>query len=311
MSRTACCFLALGISVAAFSAACGDDDGGGGGTGGNGGSGASGGSGGGTAGTAGAAGSGTAGTSGGGAAGQGTAGTGNAGTAGNAGSGSSGAAGSGPGPSDPDAGDSGVVEEPDSGVGEPVDSGGGNPPLADGGVNGDCDFGAAAATLEAANGQDYVISKVIFEGTTAHVTLRTIIAQSFADPQRLCSGPTDAECVEVIDDVEGDRPPGTQLDVDVPDVDIAGGELAFLSNVPSADGVFALAYVNWGDFVSVDPDAAGPQVSLEDLAVLGTGNDEFWTDGNSITLDGNDNTIFAEGNVTVETGFGGCTVTTF
>jgi len=310
MSRTACCFLALGISVAALAAACGDDDDGGGGIGGNGGNGASGGSGGsagsagsGNAGSAGSAGSGAGGTSG------GTAGTGSGGTAGSsagaAGS-SAGAAGSAGAPSDGGVPDSGVVEEPDSGVAPPDAA---PPTPGDGGVNGDCNFGAGAGSLVEQDTQQYVISKVIFEGTTAHVTLRTVTAAAFADPQQLCSGPTDAECVPVNDEINGDRPAGTELVVDITDVDAATGELAFLSDLPSNDP-FAFAYVNWGEFDSVDP--PGAPLSLEAIGVAGSGVlTPFWTDGDSITLGNGDNAFFADGDVTVEGGFSACTATTF
>ena len=311
MSRTACCFLALGISVAALAAACGDDSDGGGGTGGNGGnggSGASGGSGGSAAGNAGS-GAGEAGAAGeaGGGAGGGTAGTGNGGAGGTA----AGAAGSsagtaGNGGVEPDGGvpDSGI--EPDSGV---ADAGGNQPPQ-DGGINGDCDFGAGAGSLVEQQGQDYVISKVIFEGTTAHVTLRTTIVEPFADPQQLCIGPDDGDCVPVDDNgFAGDRPAGFELVVDVTGVDVNAGEIAFMSELPSSDTSFTLAYVNWGGFTSPDP--AGVQVSLEAQAVLGNGTDPFWNDGDSITLDNNDNTFVANGDVTVDTGFVGCTAVRF
>jgi hypothetical protein len=308
MSRTACCFVALGISFAAFAAACGDDDGGGG-TGGNGGNGASGGSGGSSgganvAGEGGAAGSGTAGS---GTAGSGTAGSGTAGsgTAGSGAAGSAGAAGSGT-VEEGDAGpDSGTGNEPDSGI---VDAGIIPPPVLDGGVNGDCNFAAGQANIEAPTGQDYIISHVIFEGTTAHVFLRVITANSFADPQKLCSGPTDGECIDIPDDgVSGDRAPGTQLQVDITGVDPAAGELAFMSDLPSAGGSFILAYVNWGGYTSVDP--GGAQASLESLAVVGTGSAAFWTTDDSIALDNNDNAFYVNGDNSAAANFLGCTAT--
>ena len=310
MSRTACCFVALGISFAAFSAACGDDDGGGGGTGGNGGTGASGGSGGSagspsTAGEGGAAG-GTAGsgTAGSGTAGSGTAGSGTAGS-GTAGSGSAGAAGNGS--VEGDAGPDGSV--PDSGV-EPDGGGGILPDAAV--VNGDCTgFTTGLVTASPQTGQDYIIARVIFDpdGDTAHVTLRTTILTNFGDPQQLCSGPTDAECVLVDDETVGNRPPGTELEVDITGVSPDAGELAFMSDVPSNVAAFPFAYVNWGDFVSVDPDAGGPGDTLETRAIAsGSG---FWTADDSITLVNTENAFFVSGETNVAAGFGKCTATAF
>jgi len=316
MSRTACCFVALGISFAAFAAACGDDDGGGG-TGGNGGNGASGGSGGSagganTAGEGGSAGSGTAGsgTAGSGTAGSGTAGSGTAGsgTAGSGSAGTAGAAGSGT-VEEGDAGpDSGI--EPDSGV---VNDAGGNP-LADAAViNGDCTgFLTGVVTASPQTGQDYVIARVIFDpdATTAHVTLRTAILTNFGDPQQLCSGPTDADCVAVDDGVAGNRPPGTEFDLDITGVSIDGGELAFMSDVPSNAAAFPFAYVNWGGFTSVDPDGAGAGETLENRAIAsGTGG--FWTADESIDLVSTENAFFVSGETNVAAGFGKCTATQF
>jgi len=317
MSRTACCFVALGISFAAFAAACGDDDGGtgAGGGGGSGGSGASGGSAGSSsvAGEGGSAGStaGTGNTAGeGGSAGTGQAGAGNAG-AGNAGTaGTAGAAGSGS-VEEGDAGpDSGTGEEPDSGI---VDAGGGGNGADAAVINGNCTgFLTGVVTASPQTGQDYVIARVIFDpdATTAHVTLRTAILTNFGDPQQLCSGPTDADCVAVDDGVAGNRPPGTEFELDITGVSIDGGELAFMSDVPSNAAAFPFAYVNWGGFTSVDPDGAGAGETLENRAIAsGTGG--FWTADESIDLVSTENAFFVSGETNVAAGFGKCTATQF
>ncbi|MEO8183668.1 MAG: hypothetical protein ABI895_32965 [Deltaproteobacteria bacterium] len=311
MTRTACCFLALGFSVAAFAAACGDDDDGGGGTGGNGGNGGTGGAGGtaGSAGSAGEAGTGNLAGAGGGVAGQGSGG--NAGsTAGTAGS-SAGTAGSGT--VDPDGGvpDSGVVDEPDSGVVDPIVDAGGNQGPADSGVNGNCTgFTTGLLTFSEQSGQDFVISRVVFDPDgSAHVTIRTTIAAPFADPQQLCSGPEDDECVAIDDEINGARPAGTELVVDIDNVTADGGELAFMSALPSDLDAFPVAYVNWEDFESVDPDDGGPLDSLETLAA--TAGSGFWTAGESIALGINDNAIFVSGETNEAAGFGTCTADQF
>src|SRR6185436_14332631 len=127
---------------------------------------------------------------------------------------------------------------PDSGVTEP-DSGviadAGNQEPVDSGVNGNCTgFTTGLTTLSEQSGQDFVISRVVFDpdGETAHVTLRTTIAAPFADPQQLCSGPTDDECVAIDDEVGGPRPAGTELVVNISPVTADSGELAFLSGLP-------------------------------------------------------------------------------
>lgn len=319
MSRTACCFLALGISVATFAAACGDDDDGGGGTGGNGGSGASGGSGGGnTAGTAGSgaageAGSGgtSAGGAGGGSAGTGNAGTGNAGTGGGTAGGSNGGA-AGAGTVEPDGGvpDSGVDPEPDSGVVVVVDAGSTEP--VDSGVNGDCGgFTTGIATIEAPNNQDVVIARVIFnnDDETATVILRVVTAAgfTFGGGQQLCWGATDGECTEVDDNVGGPAALNTQLAVvigsgDSP-VNAAEGEVLFANDFPTTDPGISFAYLNWNDHESADPAGAAP--TLEALA------GDFWTGGSSVTLEGTENAIFVLGDTTIDTGFGVCTADEF
>jgi hypothetical protein len=311
MSRTACCFLALGISVAAFAAACGDDDGGGGGIGGNGGSGASGGSGGsagaagsGDAGSAGSAAGGTGGSSGG-TAGAGNAGTGNAGSsAGTAGSGNAGAAGDG---SDGGVPDSGVVNEPDSGV--VVDAG----PDPDSGVNGNCTgFTTGLTTVDPPNSQEVVIARVIFnnDDTTATVVLRVMAAGGFqfGGGQQLCWDATDAECAEVDDGIAGSPSlvnaeiPVVIGTVDSP-VTAAEGEILFANDFATADPSTAFAYLNWGDHNSADP--AGPAATLETLA------GGFWTPGASVVLTGAQNAIFVSGDTTTDAGFGVCTADQF
>jgi hypothetical protein len=312
MTRTACCFLALGFSVAAFAAACGDDDDGGGGTGGNGGNGGTGASGGagGNAGSAGAAGeAGTGNLAGaGGVAGSGAGGSAGS-AAGTAGS-SAGTAGSGP-LVEPDGGVDGGPDEPDSGVVGPIVDAGGNLGPVDSGVNGDClGFTTGLLTFSPQSGQDFVISRIVFDPDgSAHVTIRTTIAAPFADPQQLCSGPGDDECVAIDDEVNGARPAGTELVVDIDNVTEEGGELAFMSALPSDLDAFPVAYVNWEDFVSVDPDDGGPLDSLEIRAV--TAGSGFWTGGDSVALDANDNAIFVSGETNEAAGFGTCTADQF
>jgi hypothetical protein len=311
MSRTACCFLALGISVAAFAAACGDDDGGGGGTGGNGGNGGSGASGG-SGGSAGS-GAGTAGAAGeaGGGAGGGTAGTGNAGAGGTA----AGAAGSSAGTAG-----TGSVEEPDGGIdgGEPdsgvvVDAGGNQGP-ADSGVNGNCvGFTTPPTPIDPQSNQDVVIARVIFnnDNETATVVLRvTAVAgiDGFGDTQQLCWGPSDEECAAVDDNITGARPLGSEVSVvagtvDFP-VDNDEGEFLFISDLPSSGNGVPFAYVNWGDHASEDP--AGAADSLENIAIAGG----FWTTTESVTLGAN-NALFGQGDTSVAAGFGVCTADQF
>ena len=325
MTRTASCFFALGIGIA-LAAACGDDDGGdgAGGAGGGGGSGGAGASGG-AAGTGGDAGSGAAGTGGatagaGGSAGTGSAGTGGSSgsTAGTAGTSSGGAAGTG---EDPDAGPDGSVEDggPDSsaagsaGTAGTAGTGGTGP--VDSGVNGTCDgFTTGPAAIVPQANQDVVIARVIFndDDETATVVLRVTTAFSFGDPMQLCWGAEDEECVLADDGIIGDRAIGTELFFEVGSEDSPvnnnEGELLFVNALPSsgnADSPFA--YVNWGDFDSVDPDGIGPAPTLEGLA--DTAN--FWTSGDSIDLTGTENAFFGNGDTDVDTGFGTCTADQF
>lgn len=318
MSRTASCFFALGMCVA-IAAACGDDDGGdgGGGSGGQGASGGSGGSGG-NGGSSGSAGSGNqAGSAGmpnggnGGTAGTtgGTAGTGNGG---NAGSG----AGTGPIVEPPDAGPDGSVV--DSGTDVP-DSGGGSSGPADSGVNGDCaGFTTGLTTLDPQNSQDVVIARVIFndDGETATAVLRVINAFSFGGDQVLCWGATNSECAPVDDGIIGTPSPvGAEIFVEVGSsadpIEVADGELFFAAANPETDTpqdpLTVFAYVNWGDHTSADVDAGGPIPTLEGMADAAG----FWTIGESVDLDGDDNAFFGLGDTSLGSGFDGCTADQF
>lgn len=307
MSRTATCFVALGLCVA-MAAACGDDDGGdgGGGSGGQGGTGGSGGS-------AGSGGSGGVGGTSAGAAGQtnggssGAAGADNGGAGGSAGS-SAGAAGSGT-VDPPDAGPDGSVEGDAST--EPPDSG--PVVVADSGVNGNCGgFVSGLLTLAPQNNQDVVIARVIFndDDETATVVLRSVNPFAFGGEQVLCWGPANSQCVEVDDDLTGEQPAGLEVRVTVGvdennAVSAEEGELLFASETPeNVPTVFA--YVNWGDHVSVDVDAGGPLGTNEALADVAN----FWTLGDSIDLDGN-NAFFGDGDTAEAAGFDVCTADQF
>jgi hypothetical protein len=314
MSRTATCFFALGICVA-MAAACGDDDGGGdggggsGGTGGQGGSAGSGGSAGNGNGGGGDAGSGPVG----GAAGQtnvaGSSGVAGSGTAGS-GTAGSGQAGAGTVPPIVDAGPDGSVESdasvppPDSGPSEPADSG----------VNGDCaGFTTGIPNINPQNSQDVVIARVIFnnDGETATAVLRVINAFTFGGDQVLCWGSSNSECALVDDGIEGNPSPvGAEIFVTVGNaidpIDATEGELLFAADTPQTDPA-VFGYVNWGDHVSADVDDAGPLPTLEGFADA----QNFWTIGESVDLDGNDNAFFGLGDTDVGTGFAGCTADQF
>jgi hypothetical protein len=275
----------MSVSLAA---ACGDDDGDGGTAGGGGTGGRAGAAG--AAGTAGAAGSGgaagragsggaagtggsNAGTGGGGAGGSSTAGTGGSGTAGT------------------------NAEPPDAG-----------PDAADGGDigdagNGDCpNFATTAQGVDGQTNQQVVISRVVFEGGGATVTLRGVGDGqfNFGDPMRLCAGPSNDQCLEDevqgIDDVDDAFAVGQEAAVFISDVDPAGGELALINDDPVVADAPVFAYIAWGDYISEDPeggDAAEPPTSLEARAI----DAGFWTDNdqNSRIEVGDDNTIFILG----------------
>ncbi len=312
MSRTACCFVALGISFAAFAAACGDDDGGGG-TGGNGGNGASGGSGGGAnvAGEGGTAGmANTAGE--GGTAGAGTAGTAGAGNAGTAGAGNAGTAGT-TGVVDTDAGpDSGTGDQPDSGVG---DAGNQAPPDS-GTVGGTCpNFATTTAQTAAQNSQPITIVRVTFNGDgTGTVVFRSTDSAdvggfNLGDIAEMCTGPEDADCVDPTDlGLTGTLALDSETTLNnVEGLDAAGGELVLTvggSGLPSDVNTGTLAYVAWGtSFVSEAPAAGGALLSWEDRAVA----DGFWTGDDRIPLTGSEDTFVCGGDTALAASFTVCT----
>ena len=233
----------------------------------------------------------------------GTAGNGSSGSAGTAGS-SAGSAGTGT-VDEGDAGPDGSVESDAST--DPPDSGPSTP--ADSGVNGDCTgFTTGLTTLAPQNNQDVVIARVIFndDDETARVVLRVINDFSFGGEQVLCWGSTNSECASVDDLVTGDRPPGTELTVivgtDDDPVDNDEGELLFAADTPENNPT-VFAYVNWNDHDSEDVDAAGPLPSLEGFADAAN----FWTDGQTITLTGDENAFFGSGDTDLAAGFGVCT----
>jgi hypothetical protein len=329
MSRTACCFVALGISFAAFAAACGDDDGGGGtgGNGGNGGNGASGGSAGsagtaGEGGTAGAAGSGTAGsgTAGSGNAGSGNAGSGNAGS-GNAGSVNAGAAGDGSvgGDAGPDSGTGGDV--PDSGL---VDAGNQGP--ADSGVNGDCpNFATATAQAAPQDNQPIEIVRVTIDpgGTTATVVVRgndsvDVGGFTMGDVQLICNGPEDADCVDPSELTTLPAQLALNAEIAIPGVPISDateGELVLATGSATDPAADTFAYVAWGAaFTSALPSTGGG-LSWEARA----STNGFWTLLDRIDLTGTQNTFVLGGNTgdasngdtSKAAGFGVCTADQF
>lgn len=305
MLTTTRCLFALGLSVSLF-AACGDDDddgfgGGSGGRAGSSGGGGRAGTGGGGTGGGGTGGS-TAGT-GGSTAGTGgsTAGTGGS-TAGTGGSGATG--GSDPGDAGPDA---------------TVD--GGDEPPADGGVEPIAcpDLDEALGDADGAGTQGVIIARVVFEGTNAVVTFKAINGDfNFAAPLQLCTGSEAGDCDDAVQDLEGngnvdggvgDLLEGESIEITTSllgttAVTAASGELALVNGEPDSDAdPIIRAYINWGNYVS--PAATGgPNLgeSLEDAAV----DDNVWATGDTIEVDGQ-TTIYADGDVTDENGFGVCT----
>jgi hypothetical protein len=206
---------------------------------------------------------------------------------------------------------------------EPPDSG--PPVVADSGVNGDCaGFTTGLTTLAAQAGQDVIIARVIFndDDETATVVLRVVNPDVFAfgGEQVLCFGASNSECVAVDDNVVGDLPAGTELEVvvglGVPVVGAAvtstvavdddEGELFFAAEVPQNDPQTIYAYVNWGDFDSADVDTGGPLPTLEGFAVAAN----RWTLNDTIEL-GADNAFFVEGDTTEADDFGVCTADQF
>lgn len=311
MSKTARCLFALGLSVS-LAAACGDDDGDDDNTGGTGG---------GTAGTAGTAGRGGAAGNGGVAGTAGRAGAGGAGAGGRAGSagtgGVSGVAGT--------AGTSSTVEEPDAGPDADV---------TDGGVGVACpdlDEATQGATTSTAT-QEVIITRVLFDGDDIVVTFRGgATGFNFASPLVLCTGSEDTDCdggavadltgSGNADGGVGNLLPGEEVQY-VFENGLVGtattaesGELALVNGLdPNAlmfpENAFVRAYVNWGNYSSLEPDS-GTFDSLE-VRAAGTGagdggvSSDVWTLGDSIDI-GPNNTIYATGEVTTEAGFEVCT----
>jgi hypothetical protein len=165
---------------------------------------------------------------------------------------------------------------------------------------------SANQSIDAENNQDVVIARVVFaaDAQTATVTLRVLFPFTFGAPMQLCWGSNDAQCVSADDGVQGQRPIGTDFPLTVGTqafpVSRAAGELAFNSDLPSVES-FPFAYVNWGQHPSVDPDGAGPLLSLQDIAT-GAG---YWTSGDSIEL-GTANAFFGNGATASESGFVAC-----
>jgi hypothetical protein len=297
MLTTTRCLFALGLSVSLF-AACGDDDddgfgggsggragsSGGGGRAGTGGGGTGGGTGGTTAGTGGS----TAGT------GGSTAGTGGS-TAGTGGSGATG--GSDPGDAGPDAtADGGDVDPPTDGGVEPIAC----PDLDD-----------ALDDADGDGSQGVIIARVVFEGANAVVTFKAINGDfTFGPPQELCTGSEEGDCDDGVQLLEGngtadggvgDLLEGESVEFTTPlgdIVDAESGELALIDG-----GGIIRAYLNWGDYVSLEPTGGGD--TLEERAVA-EGGGAVWATGDSIDVNGQ-TTIYADGDVTDENGFGVCT----
>jgi hypothetical protein len=301
MSTTTRCLFALGLSVSLI-AACGDDDDdgfGGGGSSGRAGSG-------GRAGAAGASGNGgggaggsTAGTGGTGGSNAGTGGTGGS-SAGTGGSSNAGTGGSGgdPGDAGPDAtADGGDVVPPGDGGVEPIEC----PDLDD-----------ALADADGDDSQGVIIARVVFDGPNAVVTFKAINGDfTFGPPQELCTGSEEGDCDEAVQLVEGegtadggvgDLLEGESVEFTTPlgdIVDAESGELALIDG-----GGIIRAYINWGDYVSLEPTVGGGD-SLEARAVA-EGGGAVWATGDSIDVNGQ-TTIFADGDVTDENGFDVCT----
>ena len=293
MSRTARCLFALGLS-ASLAAACGDDDGdetniggtGGGGSGGVAGTAGRGGTGGGgtggTAGTAGSGGNGDGGT--GGVAGTaGTAGTGGTGgAAGTAGTGGTGGAG----------------DEPDAGPDADVSDAGST-----------CPGSTSSATTGAGN-QEVLISALVFnDDDTVTVTFQGVLVGGFdfGDPLLLCTGSELDDCDDAVQGLPTLAPgQETTITTGLGLVTAEAGEIALVNGLPSGlDGgdasPFVRAYVNWGDYVSLEPEN-------EAVADLETRADDegVWTAGETIDIGAN-TVVFATGDVTSAAGFEVCT----
>jgi hypothetical protein len=291
MSRTARCLFALGLSVS-LAAACGDDDGdltniggtGGGGSGGTAGTAGRGGTGGGgTAGTSGVAGGGTGGGGTGGTAGIG-------GTAGTAGTGGTGGTAGG---DVPDAG-------PDADVGD-----------ADVGDAGGTCPGDTSGAITSTGTQEVIITALVFdeEDDTVTVTLRGALVGGFdfGDPLLLCTGSEPEDCDEDVQALPtlalGQE---ATITIDTGLVTAEAGELALINGLPTSPDAgnpdpIIRAYVNWGEYQSLDPDNG----AVDDLETRAD-EQEVWTAGESVDV-GDNTVIFANGDVTSADGFAACT----
>jgi len=314
MSRTARCVFALGLSVS-LAAACGDDDGdttniggsGGGGSGGRAGNAGSAGRGG-AAGTAGTAGrGGNAGT--GGAAGtQGTVGgTGGGGAGGTAGA--AGTAGTG------GTGGTGGSEEPDAGADAAVTDAGVELAACPADLD-DLQNGPTGDATTSTVSQEVIITRLVFDGANVAVTFKGILAPGFdfGDPLLLCTGSEPEDCDDAVQALVGTGPgnslaPGEQVTVTTPLGDIvtaASGEIALVNGLPTSPDAgnpepIVRAYVNWGNYVSLEP-STGNLGTLEERA----DDENVWTLDSSIDVAGN-TTIFAADDVVSADGFGVCT----
>jgi hypothetical protein len=306
MMNTTRCLFALGLSVS-LAAACGDDDS----VSGNGGSGGRAGSG----GTGGRAGTGGTGGTGGTTAGTGgtTAGTGGT-TAGTGGTGGTGGSSAGTG------GTGVIVEPPDGGADAATDAGevadGGPQPLA-------CpDLDDATADADSSNNaQEVIITRLVFDGADIVVTFR-VLADTFNfdnDLLQVCTGSRlNGDCDEGVQLLEGAGVGGNATAFAAGDevefttsfgdvVTAAAGEIALVNGLPAVDtDPIIRAYVNWGDYVSLEA-TQGPNTgeSLEEAAV-DEGGGGVWVTGSSVEVNGQ-TTVYATGDVTDADGFEVCT----
>jgi hypothetical protein len=244
MTRTARCFLALGLS-ATLAAACDDDAvlvglGGSSGAGGEGSGGTSAGSGGsgGTSAGSGGSSAGRGGTSATGDGGTGGVSTGSGGTSAGSGGTSAGSGGESSEPSDagPDA--AGPEDASAGSGGSVVDAA--LPAAPDSGVNGSCpDFEDSALEVEA-GGQNIVIARVLFRANErATIVLRAVDDFDFGASSYLCNGV--GNCTDVSG--FGTLLAGQELLRSLDDLTPDGGEIALLSS----EGDFANAYIAWGE----------------------------------------------------------------
>jgi len=317
MPRATRCLFALGLSVS-LAAACGDDDGDGTNTGGTGGGGT-----GGSAGTAGRGG--TAGTAG--AAGTGGSAGGVAGAAGDNGGGGDGAGAAGA----PPAGGTGGDDDGDAGTvpDAPI-------PLLDAG--GSCPASLAepppaAATASASSDnveQEVLISLISFEGDDIRVRFRgnpNGLGFNFAEPLVLCTGSQQINCDSGVAELEGSGTvdggtgillPGEEIEYvfenalnDDTETTAEAGELALVNNlVPSEllfpENAFVRAYVNWGGYVSLEPEGEFDAGTIFDNLEVRAVDGGVWEGGESVEI-GTNTAIFATGDVKSADGFETCT----